>query len=164
MEQMERIASFCVDHTTLQRGMYLSRQDGDVLTWDIRMKRPNQGDYLSTGAAHTLEHLFATYARNSAWSSGVIYVGPMGCRTGFYLLSEGISYRAAFEAVRAALAACADMDEVPGSHRSECGNYREHDLAGAKSECAAYLALLDALPEEELAAEEEKARRAEEEK
>ena len=66
------------NHTTLQRGMYLSRQDGDVLTWDIRMKRPNQGDYLSTGAAHTLEHLFATYARNSAWSSGVIYVGPMG--------------------------------------------------------------------------------------
>ena len=61
---MERIASFCVDHTKLDRGMYLSRQDGDVLTWDIRMKKPNQGDYLTTGAAHTLEHLFATYARN----------------------------------------------------------------------------------------------------
>ena len=56
---MERIASFCVDHTKLDRGMYLSRQDGDVLTWDIRMKKPNHGDYLSTGAAHTLEHLFA---------------------------------------------------------------------------------------------------------
>ena len=83
---MERIASFCVDHTKLDRGMYLSRQDGDVLTWDIRMKKPNQGDYLTTGAAHTLEHLFATYARNSAYKDGVIYVGPMGCRTGFYLL------------------------------------------------------------------------------
>ena len=83
---MERIASFCVDHTKLDRGMYLSRQDGDVLTWDIRMKKPNQGDYLTTGAAHTLEHLFATYARNSAVKDGVIYVGPMGCRTGFYLL------------------------------------------------------------------------------
>ena len=77
---MERIASFCVDHTKLDRGMYLSRQDGDVLTWDIRMKKPNQGDYLSTAAAHTLEHLFATYARNSAFQDGVIYVGPMGCR------------------------------------------------------------------------------------
>ena len=77
---MERIASFCVDHTKLDRGMYLSRQDGDVLTWDIRMKKPNQGDYLTTGAAHTLEHLFATYARNSAVKDGVIYVGPMGCR------------------------------------------------------------------------------------
>ena len=75
---MERIASFCVDHTKLDRGMYLSRQDGDVLTWDIRMKRPNHGDYLSTGAAHTLEHLFATYARNSAFQDSVIYVGPMG--------------------------------------------------------------------------------------
>ena len=81
---MERIASFCVDHTRLERGMYLSRQDGDVLTWDIRMKKPNQGDYLTTAAAHTLEHLFATYARNSAVKDGVIYVGPMGCRTGFY--------------------------------------------------------------------------------
>ena len=85
---MERIASFCVDHTKLDRGMYLSRQDGDVLTWDIRMKKPNQGDYLTTGAAHTLEHLFATYARNSAYKDGVIYVGPMGCRTGFYLLTR----------------------------------------------------------------------------
>ena len=88
---MERIASFCVDHTRLDRGMYLSRQDGDVLTWDIRMKKPNQGDYLSTGAAHTLEHLFATYARNSKYKDGVIYVGPMGCRTGFYLLTRGLT-------------------------------------------------------------------------
>ena len=88
---MERIASFCVDHTKLDRGMYLSRQDGDVLTWDIRMKKPNHGDYLSTGAAHTLEHLFATYARNSAFRDGVIYVGPMGCRTGFYLLTRGLT-------------------------------------------------------------------------
>ena len=69
---MERIASFCVDHTRLERGMYLSRQDGDVLTWDIRMKRPNHGDYLSTGAAHTLEHLFAdrksTRLNSSHWN------------------------------------------------------------------------------------------------
>ena len=88
---MERIASFCVDHTRLDRGIYLSRQDGDVLTWDIRMKKPNHGDYLSTGAAHTLEHLFATYARNSQYKDGVIYVGPMGCRTGFYLLTRGLT-------------------------------------------------------------------------
>lgn len=77
--------------------MYLSRQDGDVLTWDIRMKKPNQGDYLTTGAAHTLEHLFATYARNSAVKDGVIYVGPMGCRTGFYLLTRGLTPAQALE-------------------------------------------------------------------
>ena len=86
---MKRIASFTVDHTKLQKGMYTSRVDGDVVTYDIRMKRPNQGDYLSCGAMHTFEHLFATYARNSAYQDGVIYVGPMGCRTGFYLLVRG---------------------------------------------------------------------------
>ncbi|MFQ7002935.1 MAG: S-ribosylhomocysteine lyase [Ruthenibacterium lactatiformans] len=64
---MERIASFCVDHTRLERGMYISRVDGDVVTYDIRMKKPNQGDYLANGALHTIEHLFATYARNSVW-------------------------------------------------------------------------------------------------
>ena len=88
---MERIASFCVDHMKLERGMYLSRRDGDVDTWDIRMKKPNQGDYLSPAAAHTLEHLFATCARNSAYRQSVVYVGPMGCRTGFYLLTRGLS-------------------------------------------------------------------------
>ena len=86
---MERIASFCVDHTRLERGMYISRVDGDVVTYDIRMKKPNQGDYLANGALHTIEHLFATYARNSVYGPGVIYVGPMGCRTGFYLLLAG---------------------------------------------------------------------------
>ena len=91
---MERIASFCVDHTKLQPGMYLSRQDGangEILTWDIRMKQPNKGSYLSPAAVHTLEHLFATYARNSKYSSGVVYVGPMGCLTGFYLLTTGLT-------------------------------------------------------------------------
>ena len=78
---MERIASFCVDHTKLLPGMYLSRQDGangEILTWDIRMKQPNKGSYLSPAAAHTLEHLFATYARNSKYSKGVVYVGQHG--------------------------------------------------------------------------------------
>ena len=75
---MERIASFCVDHTKLDRGMYLSRQDGDVLTWDIRMKKPNHGDYLSTGSAHTLEHLFAPYAsiRTASFTSAPWSAAP----------------------------------------------------------------------------------------
>ena len=88
---MKRITSFSVDHTKLQRGMYISRIDGDVTTYDIRMKVPNAGDYLSNGALHTFEHLFATYARNSKYADGVIYVGPMGCRTGFYLLTRGLT-------------------------------------------------------------------------
>ena len=69
---MERIASFTVDHTKLKRGVYLSRQDGDVMTWDVRMKEPNKGDYLSTGALHTIEHLFATYVRFSTVSYSLL--------------------------------------------------------------------------------------------
>ena len=119
---MERIASFCVDHTKLDRGMYLSRQDGDVLTWDIRMKRPNHGDYLSTGAAHTLEHLFATYARNSAFQDSVIYVGPMGCRTGFYLLTRGLTPAEALELTVESFRFMAGFEgAVPGASEVECG-------------------------------------------
>ena len=102
---MERIASFCVDHTRLLPGMYLSRQDGadgEILTWDIRMKQPNKGSYLSPAAAHTLEHLFATYARNSKYSRGVVYVGPMGCLTGFYLLTTGLTPAEALDLTRSA--------------------------------------------------------------
>ena len=131
---MERIASFCVDHTTLDRGMYLSRQDGDVKTWDIRMKRPNHGDYLSTGAAHTLEHLFATYVRNTADSDNILYVGPMGCRTGFYFITrDKISKARAIELVQESCAFIEHFEgEIPGSSRIECGNYLDHSLPKAK--------------------------------
>ena len=127
---MERIASFCVDHTKLDRGMYLSRQDGDVLTWDIRMKRPNHGDYLSTGAAHTLEHLFATYARNSAFQDSVIYVGPMGCRTGFYLLLCGdYESRDIVPLMKEMFAFIRDYrGDVPGASARDCGNYLDMNL------------------------------------
>lgn len=127
---MERIASFCVDHTKLDRGMYLSRQDGDVLTWDIRMKKPNHGDYLSTGAAHTLEHLFATYARNSQYKDGVVYVGPMGCRTGFYLLMAGdYQSRDILPLVTEMFEFIRDYrDEIPGACARDCGNYLDMNL------------------------------------
>ena len=75
---MQKIASFTVNHDTLEKGMYISRIDGDVVTYDVRMKKPNGGDYLSPSVAHTIEHLFATYARNSKWQQHVLYVGPMG--------------------------------------------------------------------------------------
>ena len=148
---MERIASFCVDHTKLDRGMYLSRQDGDVLTWDIRMKKPNQGDYLTTGAAHTLEHLFATYARNSAVKDGVIYVGPMGCRTGFYLLTRGLTPAQALELTVDSFRFMAAFEgDIPGASEVECGNYRDMDLPAAKAEAAAMLPVLEALTADQL--------------
>ena len=138
---MERIASFCVDHTKLDCGMYLSRQDGDVLTWDIRMKKPNHGDYLSTGAAHTLEHLFATYARNSAYKDGVIYVGPMGCRTGMYVIFKGdLESKDVAEIMKDCYQYMADFDEeIPAAKPEMCGNYLDHNLGITRIECQKFV-------------------------
>ena len=132
---MQTIASFTVDHDRLEKGMYVSRIDGDAVTYDIRMKKPNAGDYLTDGAMHTLEHLFATYARNSALSDRVLYVGPMGCRTGFYLLlRDSVSRAEALQLVRDSMAFAAAFEgKIPGSERKECGNYLDHDLPGAKA-------------------------------
>ena len=115
--------------------MYVSRIDGDVITYDLRMKIPNKGDYLSTGGAHTIEHLFATYARNSYLTDRVIYVGPMGCRTGFYLLlRDSVSKDEAADLVRDSMRFIASFEgEIPGAKRRECGNYLDHDLDEAKT-------------------------------
>ena len=131
---MEKIASFTVDHNKLQKGMYISRIDGDVVTYDIRMKKPNNNDFLSTGAMHTFEHLFATYARNTEFQDSVVYVGPMGCRTGFYfLVRDKISNQQALNIVKESLEFVKNFEgEIPGSTKIECGNYLDHDLEGAK--------------------------------
>lgn len=135
---MKTIASFTVNHDKLTPGMYISRIDGDVVTYDIRMKTPNGGDYLPMPAAHTIEHLFATYARNSALSDQVVYVGPMGCRTGFYLLlRDSVSPAQAIRLVQDSFAFIAAYEgEIPGATRQACGNYLEHDLPGAKAAAA----------------------------
>ena len=131
---MERIASFSVNHDKLEKGMYISRVDGDVVTYDIRMKKPNGGDYLGNGELHTFENLFATYARNSAYQDSVIYVGPMGCRTGFYiLLRDTVSGEDAIRLIQESFDFISKFEgEIPGSKRQECGNYKEHDLDGAR--------------------------------
>ena len=132
---MKKIASFTINHDTLKKGMYISRIDGDVVTYDIRMKLPNGGDYLSTGEAHTFEHLFATFARNGAFGQEILYVGPMGCRTGFYLLTrDTLSYANAIQLVQESVAFIANYDgEIPGNKKEECGNYLDHDLIGARA-------------------------------
>lgn len=135
---MKTIASFTVDHDKLEKGMYVSRVDGDVVTYDIRMVKPNGGVYLPNPAIHTFEHLFATYVRNSAFSDQIIYVGPMGCRTGFYFLTrDAMSGEQAIALVRECFAFIAAFEgKIPGSERKECGNYLEHDLPGAKAVAA----------------------------
>lgn len=144
---MNKIKSFQVNHDILERGMYLSRIDGDVVTYDLRVKKPNGGDYLQNAPMHTIEHLVATYVRNSALSDAVIYFGPMGCRTGFYLLlRDSVSREAALALVKDAfIFAAAFEGEIPGNSRIECGNYLDHDLAGAKAEAAEYVRVLSGI-------------------
>lgn len=131
---MEKIASFQVDHTKFGVGMYISRIDGDVITYDVRMVKPNGGVYVSNPSLHTIEHLFATFARSSKFSNSIVYVGPMGCRTGFYLLTrDDMSGAEAIDLVRQAYRFIADFDgEIPGCDITECGNYLEHDLDSAR--------------------------------
>ena len=134
---MKQIKSFTINHDYLHRGMYISRIDGDVITYDIRMKEPNNaaGDYLEDNALHTFEHLFATYVRNTNASDKVIYVGPMGCRTGFYFLTrDTLSGADAIRLVQETLAYVISFcGEIPGGKRQECGNYLAHDLAGCQA-------------------------------
>lgn len=131
---MKKIASFTVNHDTLEKGMYISRIDGDIITYDIRMKKPNGGEYLDMRAAHTLEHLFATFARNGPFGADIIYIGPMGCKTGFYLLTrDTLSRENAIALVQESMAFIrAYTGEIPGNTRKECGNYLYHDLDGAR--------------------------------
>lgn len=141
---MEKIASFQVDHTKFGVGMYISRIDGDIVTYDVRMVKPNGVVYISNPSLHTIEHLFATFARNSRFGSNIVYVGPMGCRTGFYLLTRGISHEDAIALVKEAYAFIAGYnDEIPGCTEVECGNYLEHDLESAKKDVLPLLKKLE---------------------
>ena len=141
---MKRIASFCVDHTKLLPGIYVSRIDGDIITYDIRMVRPNTPPYLTNGELHTIEHLFATFARNSEYADRVIYFGPMGCRTGCYFLLRDVPKQETVKLIIRIFRQIADYEgEIPGAAPSECGNYREHDLAGAKQKAKAFLPVIE---------------------
>lgn len=97
---MERIASFQVNHDTLEPGVYVSRIDGDITTYDMRFIKPNTPPFLPNPVMHTIEHLFATYSRNSKYADKVIYFGPMGCRTGFYFLVRDMSQEDALELIK----------------------------------------------------------------
>lgn len=130
---MNKIASFTVDHDTLEVGMYVSRIDGDIITYDLRFVKPNTPPFLENKALHSVEHLFATYARNSRFADHVIYFGPMGCRTGFYLIVRDLSNKDTITLVKETLdLAIAHKGVLPGAEKKECGNYLDHDVEGAK--------------------------------
>lgn len=140
---MDKISSFKKDHDKLMPGFYLSGTANNVSTFDLRFKKPNVGDFIEQGALHSIEHIMATLLRNSEYKDDIVYFGPMGCRTGFYLLTVRLDEDTARRLTEKCLGMVKDMDYVPGAQKAECGNYLEHDLDGAKKECAAYLALLE---------------------
>lgn len=153
---MEKITSFTIDHIKLVPGVYVSRKDmaGDcvVTTFDLRMTSPNDEPVMNTAEVHTIEHLGATFLRNDPdFKDRVLYFGPMGCRTGFYLLTRGLTPAEALELTVESFRFMAGFDgAVPGASEVECGNYRDMDLPAAKAEAAAMLPVLEALTGDEL--------------
>lgn len=142
-KDLKQIKSFQIDHTILSPGMYISRVDGDVTTYDIRFVRPNIPPFLDSAVMHTIEHLFATYVRSSEYAENVIYFGPMGCRTGFYFLTKGMQHEDVIALTKDALTFITEFfGAIPGTTPKECGNYKEHDLEGAKDAASRMLAIL----------------------
>ena len=151
---MERIASFTVNHDVLVPGLYLSRRDGDVTTFDLRFKKPNTGDLLTNAQMHSVEHIIATLLRNSPEKDAVIYFGPMGCQTGFYFLYDGdkLTGSQAIALLQAVFARAAEYSgPMPGKSPAECGNYINLDLETGKAVCRWYAELIGDWTVEKLA-------------
>ena len=136
---MEKIASFTIDHIKLQPGIYVSRRDHigaeTVTTFDLRVTSPNEEPVMNTAEAHAIEHLGATYLRNDPqWKDRIVYFGPMGCRTGFYLLMAGdLDSRDIVEPVTRMWEFIRDYEgEIPGAAAKDCGNYLDMSLPMAK--------------------------------
>ena len=143
-QKIQKITSFTVDHRVLDPGIYVSRVDGDITTYDMRMRKPNTGDVVDNATLHTLEHMFATFIRNSEIKDDVIYFGPMGCQTGFYLLVRNAENQKVLEIVKWVLESILEYEgEVFGASEIECGNYRNLDLKLAKVEAERYLKVLN---------------------
>lgn len=138
---MEKIASFIVDHTVLLLGVYISRVDEDIVTYDIRIKRPNTDDLMSNEEMHSVEHLLATALRNSYLKDDVIYFGPMGCQTGYYCLMRVDSGFNFMKFLKDVMIYALSFDSMPGQSAVECGNYKNLDLELGKSCIKNYLNL-----------------------
>ncbi|MBE6951866.1 MAG: S-ribosylhomocysteine lyase [Ruminococcaceae bacterium] len=154
---MEKIASFTIDHIKLRPGLYVSRQDAigneTVTTFDLRITSPNDEPVMDTASIHAMEHLGATYLRNNElWGDLVIYFGPMGCRTGFYLLLAGdLSSEAILPLVTGCFKFISEFEgEVPGASAKDCGNYTDMDLPIARLWAKRYYELLRDIPEDRL--------------
>lgn len=141
---MERIKSFQINHNILEPGFYISREDENVITYDLRTRKPNAGDYMDNATMHSLEHMFATYARNSEVADKIIYFGPMGCQTGFYFLVKDLAPTEVFALTKKILEQIIAYEgPVFGASAMECGNYQNLSLYLANVEAKRYLEVLN---------------------
>lgn len=141
---IEKIESFKIDHNKLKEGIYVSRIDGDIVTYDLRTRKPNMGDYMDNATMHSVEHMIATYIRSSELAEDIIYFGPMGCQTGFYLLVRNAQNEKVLCVLKETLEKVINHEgEVFGASQIECGNYKNLDIALAKEECRKYLEILN---------------------
>lgn len=154
---MEKIASFTINHLKLNPGIYVSRVDyvggNPVTTFDIRMKAPNHEPVMNTAEMHTIEHLGATFLRNDKdFADKIIYFGPMGCRTGFYLVMAGdLKSRDILSLIKGMYAFMADFEgEIPGAAAKDCGNWLDQNLPMTKYESKKYLEVLENITEDRL--------------
>ena len=130
---MNKIESFKVDHTKIDKGMYISRIDDDIVTYELRMVKPNTPPFLENAGLHSFEHLLATFMRNSEYGENIVYVGPMGCRTGFYILTRDMSHKMVLELTKCAMEYISSFTgDLPGKSEIECGNYLDHNVNKAK--------------------------------
>ena len=140
---MNRITSFSVDHDKITPGLYISRIDGDVTTYDLRTRTPNAGEYMDNRTMHSVEHMAATFLRNSEIKDKILYFGPMGCQTGFYLLVRDTEPQEVLRVLIACLEGILAYEgPMFGAARKECGNYQNLSLDDAKTECRRYINVL----------------------
>ena len=140
---MKKIASFTVNHDTLTEGIYVSRIDGDITTYDLRTRVPNSDAFMDNLTMHSVEHMLATFLRNGKIADSILYFGPMGCQTGFYLLVRNADNAKVLSALKESLSDTLSATEMFGQKREECGNYKNLSLEAAKLECARYLDILN---------------------
>ena len=148
---MKKTPGFEIDFEVLKKGIYLSRIDGDITTYDIRMKEPNRGDYLTNSALHTIEHIVKTYIRENQFADNILCFAPMGSRTGFYLLTRSLTDNYSIQFIKDAFRYVADFwGKIPNASHKECANCLEHNLPQAKEEAKKFLEVISDWSKEDL--------------
>ncbi len=148
---MKLTPGFEMNHDILKKGVYINRIDDDITTYDIRMKEPNRGDYLTNPALHTIEHIFNAFLRNTEFGDNIVYFGPTGSRTGFYLLTRSLTDNYSLQLIKDGFQHIVDFwGTIPGASPQECGNCLEHNLPQAKEEAKAFLEVIQNWSREDL--------------